>query len=162
MGSFLRGWRRKAGYVTLVVALTFMCGWIRSQVHEVDTYIPWGAHSFVYLASDSSKCIFVLAKETQPGPQSGFEVRHPEKLFHILHLAQFEDGGLRSMGWQYRGLGLVLGEYFLKFGSIQGYYLSFPYLMLIIPLTVLSAWLLLSKPRPRAPQTTAPAPTTGE
>ena len=32
MGSFFQGWRRKIGLMTLLLALVFMSGWVRSFI----------------------------------------------------------------------------------------------------------------------------------
>jgi hypothetical protein len=31
MSDFFHGWRRKAGFVTLLMAIVFMAGWVRSM-----------------------------------------------------------------------------------------------------------------------------------
>jgi hypothetical protein len=46
MHTFFHGWRRKAGVVTLVIALVFIGGWIRSMslLDVLQLRSPWGLH----------------------------------------------------------------------------------------------------------------------
>ncbi len=101
MGEFFKGWRRKAGLVTLAMALLLTVAWMRSCV-----------------TSD------VIISHSQM-PSTSFESC---------------DGGLCCFQWtdtstaaQHRTSRQTL--YFI------------PYWSLVLPLTLLSAWLLLVKPR---------------
>ena len=42
MREFFRGWRRKVGVVTLVVALTLMAMWLRSYLFNDEVLFPCG------------------------------------------------------------------------------------------------------------------------
>jgi len=93
MGEFFKGWRRKIGVVTLVLACVFAVDWMRLADYSVKegrtSDVPWLP-----------------------------TVMHPQ--------------------------------------------LGVPYGWIVLPLTLLSGYLLLSKPRLSKPkQTTEPAPTTG-
>ena len=51
MGEFFRGWRRKIGMLTLMLALVFMGGWVRSLVVRDDLMVSTGKESTAYLSS---------------------------------------------------------------------------------------------------------------
>jgi hypothetical protein len=51
MGDFFHGWRRKAGCVTLVAAMIFMSGWIRSLTRFDVINCPLGNNCAIALAS---------------------------------------------------------------------------------------------------------------
>jgi hypothetical protein len=62
MREFFHGWRRKAGIATLLVALLFMAGWIRSFVVEDYFALPFefeiGGRTLVGLAAENQSLVF--------------------------------------------------------------------------------------------------------
>ena len=101
MFNYFRGWRRKAGLVTLLMACVFAAGWVRSLT-EIDRLGLFGG--WVCSWGGSMRLVEVSFITTQIG---GASVRAAQ-----------------------------LTPFF-----------SIPYWMIVLPLTLLSAWLLLSKPR---------------
>ena len=86
MGEFFRGWKRKAGVVTLVMALIAMCGWVRGQsywdqmtivcrignnggfhsLHSSRQGLTWGkAEHFVDATTYGASC-FRVFRNTEP------------------------------------------------------------------------------------------------
>ncbi len=101
MREFIRGWKRKIGVVTLLMACLFMSWWIQSFGKFVgDFYFPYG-------------------------------------------------GSLRSLDGRlsYRGYTTELLQNSHGKGINEVEYWSIPYWSIVPPLVVLSAYLLLTKPR---------------
>jgi len=158
MGEFFHGWRRKAGCVTLVLATVFMLGWIRSMgisdgaviqfvalthvLISTDGHFRWMCHSGNFPTSDR------ITHLQWPVEQA---VEHP--FIAIV-------GGEIEWQWRCRWRGFDIGE-----GHIIGLPLNawaIPYWSVVLPLTALSAFLLLSKPRKSTPKKlTEPIPAEG-
>ena len=104
MGDFLRGWERKLGLTTLVIALAFVAAWGRSQSKDVpdDFRIP-------------------VTRTVELG------VLLRPKFIHLLKYTTFTEGIVSATGAQ-------------SLARIQ-------YWSVITPLTLLSTWLLMIKPR---------------
>jgi hypothetical protein len=123
MHTFFHGWRRKAGVVALVMALALMGGWIRSYalLDDVSFSTPWRSHCIV---SASGKLSWV----------AGYEEHWPLAWVTVSRID--DDGGLEA---------LYFGE-----PSIFDSRWIVSYWIPTIPLTLLSAYLILWKPRKRA------------
>ncbi len=116
MGEFFKGWRRKAGLVTLAMACVLMIGWMRSLA-VTDVFSIW---------INEPRQRRLLAIESHYG----------------------------EIGWQDFGSAPLIGNPSgwssyannlrppdpLAFNTV-------PYWSLVLPLTLLSAWLILIKPR---------------
>ena len=133
MGEFFKGWRRKIGVVTLVMACVFAAGWIRSFTitDEIWTVTP---NSVRYgIASwqggvEYSKLKYVAVLKPQWGraaqPIGGNSKRTTQSPWVFHGRIESNNGGPTHL----HGLGV-------------------PYWSIVMPLTLLSAWLLFSKPR---------------
>ena len=97
MGEFFRGWRRKAGLVTLAMACLLTVAWMRSCV-TLDEFLLESLDGWI-VSSDQT--------------------------------IQFESSVSDASGMV--GIGTIW---------------SVPYWSLVLPLTLLSAWLILIKPWP--------------
>ena len=156
MGEFFHGWRRKVGVLTLLLACMFAVGWMRSpriidsirfpaQMHAkeslvsvtIDSLIS-SSHSIFWVRSDEGSADISPTEEIDLGPRYpkwNTSSEHPE-LFH----SQFK--------WRWRVCGFGIGDFDVERheGSWETCAII-PYWSIVIPLTVLSAWLLLSKSR---------------
>ena len=112
MGEYFKGWRRKVGVVTLLIACVFMAAWGRGQSGKAadDIRVPVG--------ENTEYGVMLLAKR-----------------IHVLKYQTFQDGNRRATGAQ-------------TIAKVS-------YWSLIIPLTALSAYLLLSNPRKSISRKTA-------
>lgn len=140
MHEFFRGWRRKAGLVTLVLACAFLGLWFRSfsttddcisfphnySLYSHDGSISWNVHDISL--GDSAVDFGVVAEGSEQQIGRGFELFHP-KVYNR---------------WECCGL-VYSDTSFAGSGRVRQYWISAWYF--ISPLTVLSAWLLLSKRR---------------
>ena len=160
MSDFFKGWRRKTGMVTLVLACAFMGGWVRSR----STYDAWAIPSLGRVFGLQSKkteiyctCTWLTAggdiSEGHHWPRwSSFpiEPKNPnfipfeDRIHSKFRLGEFEFVRASS---DYSGQSYIM--------------LTLPYWSAVLPLTILSAFLLLTKPRP-LPLNKIPDPTTVE
>jgi len=141
MGSYFKSWRRTIGVVTLMLALVFTGGWVRSlsvmdvvlfgsgkytmeHCVSVDHSLVWGR-----LRTDDSRSIIVFPVWETSGSSN---------------LDAFLDRANLRCSWRRCGFGV--GE--MNAGPADRHTIwIIPYWSIVIPLTLLSAWLLLSKPR---------------
>ena len=135
MREFFKGWRRMAGCVALVMAILLGVSWIRSQsvADVVSTSIgPRGATLLVSLDG----CI----------GWSVYERREPQRLTWEIK-PRSDLAGLANeplVGWYWQLLGFRIGR-----SPILGTVATIPYWSLVVPLTMISAYLILWKPRPK-------------
>jgi len=144
MLEFFRGWKRKAGCVTLMVACVFMALWLRSLCLEDNIQIP---------STASSRKLFVSKDGTlawRAGRGYASRIRPLRWYSYQLRPETFEGlKCLRNDEWcvfnfsEYvddESVGGANKEYQLRIYSVA-------YWSIVLPLTAVSAWLLLSKPR---------------
>jgi hypothetical protein len=148
MAEFFKGWRRKLGIATLILACVFMAGWVRSQFTFDDLDIAFG-DPFVDMAytvrSTCNGIEFMRVSGLPPaGEWSGLsnlaaldENRNTkyvsprpaqQETVRRWDWAGFHFVDRRRMNWRH-------DEYMI------------PYWSIVIPLTLISAFLLLTKPR---------------
>jgi hypothetical protein len=148
MGEFFKGWRRKAGLVALALACALMALCVRScMLCDELSFRAFGDRH--YVISQSSRLLFGTdRKSTVWG-----SVRH--SVVRIAHMRDtdmpFDDSYLESR-WRYKWVGVEWGFYEVKEFKLYGlpknlYWCRVPYWSLILPMTLLSAWLILAKPR---------------
>ena len=151
MGEFYKGWRRKIGLMTLLMALVGMAGWVRSGL-SVD-FVWYPTATFGY----SVESLHGLVRLTRGTPvASGMPVKFgSESLSSPPHL-KFDDNGeplpfdpweKLDIEWQSNWFAFSFGTAMIK-GSIAKIEMCLiPYWSIVVPLTSLSAFLLLAKPR---------------
>ena len=153
MREFFHGWRRKAGCITLVIACAFMGMWLRAN--QICDYYLFGSghdresHSIVSTAAglywareelppDSSARKF--SRSYQPGwnasPYEDYD--WPKDFTTTIDVWKVD--------WRWRLCGFDFGEYH---SISRTWYWVIPYWSIVLPLTVLSACLILWKPRKR-------------
>ena len=134
MRNFIRPWRRKAGVMVLGLACLFTVGWVRSFYWFELAWIPFSQTSTIQFSSMLSR--FSLMRLSEP---------------HQLKYTTFEKAGdhyltLLTAESSYR----VCGVRF--FSKLDAYHVDtagivVPYWMPVVLMTLLAAYLLLSKPR---------------
>ena len=166
MGEFFKPWWRKIGVVTLLMACTFMGLWIRSR-HITDTL------TFRIEESSTRQCLTTSQQGLKWTRRSGSGqyVVNPEFMNiswssddsqYAEDYRPLNDGWDIDWNWQY--CGFQFGEYYLGSSSKLEHAAddmtpqltlvfarlvlwNVPYWSIVIPLTPLSAFLLLSKPK---------------
>ena len=141
MGTFFLGWRRNLGIVTLVMALMFTGGWIRSLSVDDSINFPSGKSTFHTISSDQNDLIWMAwsGPDFVPDRFPGFY-----ESYVPLHSNNDPFGGNHpERDWHAFGF---------RFAESPSDTLAFrvwmvPYWSIVLPLTLLSAWLLLTKSR---------------
>ena len=137
MGEFFKPWRRKMGVLTLVMAVLSATVWVRSlsiqDVFRVSLKRPYmlssmnGSLSW-FIDYDGSP----LAGAWSIGPAGNFDNRF---------------NGL-GLNWNWKVCGFAEGTFLAPFPNFQKVtFFMIPYWSIVFPLTLLSAWFLLNKPR---------------
>ena len=139
MGDFFKGRRRKAGVVTLMMALWFMGGWLRSEGGYSTTTIFDSSYQWVSFDGN-----LYLGRLT---PNSGHPIfvgigGHAEPPFIVDPWSQVDSI------WRREFAGFQIGEgTSIHVPSIKIQIGIVPYWSIVLPLTLISAFLLLTKPR---------------
>jgi len=74
MGEFFKGWRRKAGCVTLVLACVMAVGWVRSQHFSDFIKYRIAPQHWFFIRSNDSRFTLSILKEYQPGRFTFFRI----------------------------------------------------------------------------------------
>ena len=144
MGEFFRGWRRKVGLLTLLAACLFSAGWVRSLSTSDAILIPRTKSGFIRLDSCFGRFSWNIVqndKVTIPTmiwrsdvivrPDSDVVFDHSNYVYERrLHWGKIDTGRVHSPGD----------------GRVRASYVILPYWFITIPLVLISAFLLLSKP----------------
>ena len=144
MREFFRGWRRKAGLATLAMALLLMTGWMRSYVIR-DVVCVWASQS-VYSAISVHGGV-LLSRSTDDDITQPFDVD-----WDSADASLFSEWSLNNdaeMDLFCCRCGFFVGV--CSYRNVLGHprvSVIFSYSLFVQPLTLISAWLLLIKPRP--------------
>src|SRR4051812_38779047 len=117
MREFFRGWRRKAGCVTLVMAFACFGGWIRNQT-TLDV-VGWDPELLQFSMSD---CAFICWDEG--GVVAGQEWEWPE--YFSEKYTNDRTGFESNIDWFWRYLDFGFGEHG---GSV---FMTIPYWLIIL------------------------------
>jgi len=141
--KFFKPWRRRIGGVSLALACGFMLLWVRG-ISCVDVVTYDG--EFTEISLTCSRRGITFESETRP-PKYPTEARgwavdqFDESGWYEPHFLEIEHAGYQLMGLQF---------YWTRTTdeSIGGTIAQIPHWAIVVPLTLLSAWLLLWQPRP--------------
>ena len=143
MGSVFHGWRRKVGLLTLAMALMFMGGWGRS-LSILDLFsVPDGSGMVWYITLDNG--FVVCCRDVDS------DLERPQwEAYPIDAVGSFKLDNYDDLRYRWLGFGIIkypdhsIGETDeMDFWKV--WFIS--YWSIVVPLTLLSAYLLLSKPR---------------
>jgi len=176
MGEFFSPWRRKFGVMTLVMACAFMAGWVRSLCHFDNVAIPVGKHTVFALQSNFGDIALMWMWESKDGPESivkedgtvaVYQLIDPTKIVdwstYPIELENtrpnFMESSFPDARWYWKWGHFLCGVE--NFASESGIASSvIPYWSIVIPSTLLSAYLLLRKPQAKPKAITEPIPET--
>ena len=152
MHTFFLGWRKKVGIITLIVACMLTGAWLRSLVR-----IDYAVVRLFSFRSGNGGLFWERTVSTDPAfqpPASGFcydsYLMRRQGNGEILFPADDPDNLPR---WRFLGFGS--GEYGIVISRAHGLpaeifkerYWRFPYWAIVLPVTLLSSFLLLAKSR---------------
>jgi hypothetical protein len=145
VGEFFKGWRRKAGLVALAMAVLLAMAWMRSYVIRDEVGLSANGHDLVVQSKHGRLLGISLDVEVVAGWTSQ---PHPSdsKFFGDHFYNRFS----HSFEWQREICGINFGRGHLRQpgNPDAGFHaMQLPYWSLVLPLTLLSAWLILGKRR---------------
>jgi len=162
MHTYFKPWRRKIGVVTLILACLFMAGWVRSR-SVLDRFFYSQQQSMHAMFSMdgvvSWRRLTPFADDLPTGWSQQPKWITSELTQNSRDNYQFywKDGNVH-WHWQWNGFdfGAALFETLSQVPGKANWIRreeiwQFPYWSIVIPLTLLSGWLLLSKPRTKKP-----------
>lgn len=155
MRDFFRGWRRKVGCVTLLIALMFMIVWGRSYFYEDHIWIAFSRERAIAVHTAVDRIAISGEWQEANGRQSVtaagatmIETKFDaSKCFDWVavpteHSADYDPWGVTHWYWSWGRFGY--GEW--DDGTLGFRMLVVPYWILILPLSLLSGYLILWKP----------------
>lgn len=150
MKEFLHGWRRKIGTVTLLMALAFTGAWLRGH-RLTDVYSPGGTRTIIDSWTSSRDGIeWLRLKRPQPMTPNRSGWRTHAAGTTGSSVAGFIRSHEQTIDWRWGWLGFNFGEsHASKPLAVRMQFLTIPYWSLVLPLTLLSAYLILLPPRKR-------------
>ena len=143
MGDFFHGWRRKTGIVTLLMACVFMAGWVATMNVLWLFEFPSGKHTFEQWAIFNGD-VTRWMMNTESGPTQLMPLSFTRYWMEVRRNAPAEDSesGL-IYHWQWYGFGVGHSVH-----ADEDTFWNIRFRSIIIPLTLLSAYLLLTKSCP--------------
>lgn len=128
MCGYFSTWRRKIGVGTLLIACVFMAAWVRSLTIGDQSTIRMGHESLFWMISNNGWFGCVAIVESKAGSAAPF----------FLHWTDRSSPRNRNMG-PFEGI-----PYSWNWETSP--HVILPYSTMVVPLTLISIWLLLSKP----------------
>lgn len=149
MGEYFKPLRRKIGVVMVLIALAFLAGWIRGFFVIDNIYLRMQPASHAYLTFASQGIVFrrtdAMAGTQLPGPSEQWH-----DVFTLSELDRNDPLGLTisfsKVKWRWRKWGFDFGESWSVSHDVRNNFGCIPYSTITIPLTLISAYLLLSRP----------------
>ena len=151
MGEFFRGWKRKIGVLTLLIACVLMLGWVRSLSIE-DAATLSGKTTHLILTSSQSKMVLTRHRDatgmTAASYQAGWTSNPITDVWASTPIEK--ERFWKRFGFNFE-IGTVTTVGFYQQAQVEYCNLVVPYWSIVIPLIMLSAFLLLSNPGPSTP-----------
>ena len=136
--------------VTLVMACVFMGGWLNGSNGPSAGMFKIGEHS--YAGMISSDTVICWATVQSDGSTQVTPLIHAMLGGEVMATCTRLDTDHDDLGWHFRGCGFGFGQFSVQ--TLNGGRLNvwtIPYWSIVWPLTLLSAYLILSKPRTSTP-----------
>lgn len=150
MQDFIRGWRRKLGLTTLVLAFAFLALWMRSYGKPKLFKIPTGPLTSHWLVSFGPDLwwarVVPLGKILEAPADSAGEMFDEYTESQIEYLIAKEWEKEPEIEWKWKLLGFGVGHFQREpsqFFRLELTLWALPYWSLVIPLTLLSACLII-------------------
>ena len=153
MGDYFRGWRRKVGVVTLLLACVFAAAWIRSIGREEGIYLDSNGQTPLMICSRNHFLTIIFSRHfTRPVVFTQLKLRWLDQTCSEETNEEYwtlANAGFANVVTKARTLsGMMIGSAFDTSLSnpLKRWFISFPYWLITIPLTLVSAYLLVSEP----------------
>ena len=149
MREFFRGWRRKCAVVTLLMACVFAAAWVRSLSTSDAILIPRTKSEFIRLDSRSGRFSWNKVYNAQ--------VTIPKIIWRADAIVPTDEDVVFDHShyiyeWRWLWGTIDVGRVHSPGdGRVRAKYVILPYWFITIPLALISAFLLLSRPRQSTP-----------
>ena len=147
MDEFFNPWRRKIGVLTLVMACVFLGGWVRSQGHNDEVNFWTGPHETHSLNSSPTGICWMKRSNLHPNvPMT--TGKFGWVAFQSWPRDVCDPFRWSTPQWQFAFMGFHFAKATIDppdRGNLEIWII--PYWSIVIPLTLLSACVLLSMPR---------------
>lgn len=145
MGDYFNPLRRKIGVVTLVMACVLAAGWVRSCVYidYLSGRVRPGDKQIDHLVSLNQQIGYMVSSSDL------LQLKYPRCVLRSWRLNALHGpfiGGNVNWWWNSNGF-RVIDVKNETTGNILYRGLAIPYWSIVLPMALLSAWLLLNKPR---------------
>lgn len=148
MPTSFKPMRRKIGVLTLVMACVFMAGWVRSKSKFENLEIPLGETAYAYGVTSKGGGIDVYRVAGMEPAGEWIYSSRPAPLDENGHpklATPWESHHEIEWRWDWAGFHVGVSRWNRMNWQIES--CMIPYWSIVIPLTLISAWLLLSRPR---------------
>ena len=147
MSEFFKPWRRKVGCVTLAMACVFMAGWVRSRTANDYVLIPTNSAGY-FVGADSHGLCWIQSQNLD-FPDFWYVVQGPGVSFEFNAAYQRPlDHNAAATCSQWLGFQIIQINSNILGPRSRELKWVLPYWSIVLPLTLLSAYLLLSKQSP--------------
>ena len=154
MGDFFQGRRQKVGVVTLTLACVFAAAWVRSIGREEGVYFDSKGQTPLMICSRNHFLTIIFARHfTRPVVFTQLKLRWFDQACSEETNEEYwtlANAGFTNVVTKARTLGgIMIGSAFDTSLSnpLKRWFISFSYWLITIPFTVVSAYLLVSKPK---------------
>ena len=151
MGEFFIGWRRKVGIVTLLLASVFAGSWVRNRYEYDEFLIPRGRSAYGVASMGDGLNFYRFV--SRPGESAWNFYMFDSIDAWKSNREEIPWSGKDELFWRWDWAGFHFGE--SRVGSRRDLNCMIPYWFLVVPSTMLSAYLLVAKPRTFAKEKTA-------
>lgn len=139
MREFFKGWKRKTGCVSLVLALVGLSEWISSYSFIDAIGFHWNHLTVVSLSSVRGRVVWIKDRGTLGYVLPADPLCGRRELTESDNRDPFAGGTTK---WRWRFCDIELGQ---ASRAVEKTMVAVPYWSIVLPLTLLSAWLLLGK-----------------
>lgn len=129
------------GVVTLVMACVFATGWVRSRFSE--DKLLWKSDVVVAFVVSIDSTLMIWG--------GTYDEPFQNWLWPVFETKAFRSLEELPILWRFNLAGIRIAKY-ESMPPVTGYVVALPYHLIVIPLTLLSSYLLLSKPRVANPK----------
>jgi hypothetical protein len=156
MGEIFKGWRRTTGVLTLLAACVFMGGWVRSGWIADGIWYPTDTSSYFVDSLHGVIRLYIATPDKSTPVFRGRRFTFSSENARSAPFAKFNDKGepmpfdpwekldvIRRLDW----LGINIGTANFKESNSKVEMCVIHYWSIVIPMTLMSLWFLLSRPR---------------
>lgn len=147
MGDYFKPLRRKIGVVTLAMACLFAAGWVRSRFIVDQITFTRNVNCQEVFQSVNSCLVWFPHRENVADFESVPMIEWNGGFFPASDMFFVPDNpnpNTSKIKWRFRAPGIGIGHFSNLVRQPGAYFMS--YWLIVIPLTLLSAYLLLSRP----------------